>query len=118
MSAPGRATPTSTSNLTARARCRANVTIWSSFETSGLAWLDLLVDVERLLALMAHRWRAPHNGEHVGLDMIAHRDEQPRLDYAEVITALEARFDYVGHRTGSLARLPDHRNRRGPRHPV
>ena len=57
---------------------------------------DLLVDVERLLAPDGRIVGVlPTDGEHVGLDMIAHRDEQPRLDYAEVITALETRFDYV-----------------------
>ena len=57
---------------------------------------DLLVDVERLLAPDGRIVGVlPTDGEHVGLDMIAHRDEQPRLDYTEVITALETRFDYV-----------------------
>ena len=57
---------------------------------------DLIVDVERLLSADGRVVGIlPADGEHVGVDMLAHCSSKTRLPYGEVIAALESRFDYV-----------------------
>ena len=57
---------------------------------------DLMVDLERLLSADGRVVGIlPADGEHVGVDMLAHCPSKSRLPYGEVIAALEARFDYV-----------------------
>lgn len=75
---------------------RHDLMIIQDFGARLAAEPDLVVDFDRLLSSDGRVVGIlPADGEHVGVDMLAHCHPTERLDYAEVVSALEQRFDYV-----------------------
>ncbi len=75
---------------------RSDLIVVQDFGARLAAEPDLFNDLERLLSPEGRMVGIlPSDGEHVGVDMLAHSNPRERLSYAKVIELLEARFDYV-----------------------